>query len=365
MKEIMPNVNSEDTLLMEKLLRAGHIAHKYARRLQIVLQRSRGKSAQEIADNYAVGRSTVSTIINRYNKGGLESLLHDKTRKPGRAPISVETKNKICETACHKKPKNATHWSTRDLAKKFRVSKATVNRILRERDIKPHKVATFTLSTDEQFAEKLNDVAGLYLNPPDNAIVLCLDEKSEIQALERSAPLLPLGPHIPARQTVDYFRHGTTTLFAALDMLTGNVKGMMNKTHNSKDFISFLKKLDRECCAGKVLHIILDNYSAHKSKVTNAYLSQEKIKDRFVLHFIPTHSSWLNMVERWFAEITNKRIRRESWQSVGQLVKAIRDYIKAWNKSERKFVWTKNRRKSSPPSIKPASRCRILFETEH
>jgi transposase len=213
MKEIMPNIKDGDKTLMEKLLSAGQIAYKYARRLQIVLQRAQGKSAQTIADNYAVGRSTVSVIVKRYNAGGIESLLHDKTRKPGRTPVSVEIKNKICETACHEKPKNATHWSTRELAKKFRVSKATVNRILNERDIKPHKVTTFTLSTDGHFTEKLNDVVALYLNPPDNAIVLCMDEKSEIQALERSAPLLPLGPHIPARQTVDYFRHGTTTLF--------------------------------------------------------------------------------------------------------------------------------------------------------
>jgi transposase/transcriptional regulator with XRE-family HTH domain len=271
----------------------------------------------------------------------VEPLLRDKTRKPGKAPISNEVKNKICEVACQQKPKDATHWSTRELAKKFGVSKATVNRILRERDIKPHLVKTFKFSTDEHFADKLTDVVGLYVDPPENAVVLCVDEKSEVQALERSAPLLPLGPHIPARQTADYYRHGTTTVFAALDMLSGKVKGNINKTHKSKDFIGFLKKLDRECEKGKVLHIILDNYSAHTSKETNGYLSSDNVKGRFVLHFIPTHSSWLNMVERWFAEITNKRIRRESWESVAQLTQAIRDYIKAWNNSGRKFVWTK------------------------
>jgi transposase len=341
MKEVMPNLTDEDITLMEKLLAAGHIEYKYARRLQIVLQRGKGQSAQEIADNYAVGRSTVSTIVNRYNKRGLESLLRDKTRKPGTAPISEELKNKICEAACHENPPNGTHWSIRELGKKFGVSRTTVNNLLRSRDIKPHLVKTFTFSTDGRFEEKLTDVVGLYVNPPDNAVVLCVDEKSEVQALQRSAPLLPLGPHIPARQTADYYRHGTTTIFAALDMLTGNVKGKMNKEHKSKDFIAFLKKLDRECANGKVLHIILDNYSAHKSKETNEYLARENVKDRFVLHFIPTHSSWLNMVERWFAEITNKRIRRESWESVEQLVKAIREYIRAWNKSGRKFVWTK------------------------
>lgn len=341
MKEIIPNLKDEDKILMEKLLTVGHIEYKYARRLQIVLQRTNGKSAQEIADNYAVGRSTVSTIVRRYNEGGVESLLCDKSRKPGKAPISMELKNRICETACHEKPKNATHWSVRELAKKHGVGKTAVNTLLRERGIKPHLVKTFKFSTDEHFEEKLTDVVGLYLNPPDNAIVLCVDEKSQVQALERSAPLLPMGPHVPARQTADYYRHGTTTIFAALDMLSGNVRGKTNKQHKSADFIAFLKKLDRECEKGKVLHIILDNYSAHKSKETNRYLTSEKVKDRFALHFIPTHSSWLNMVERWFAEITNKRIRRESWESVAKLTKAIRDYIQAWNKSGRKFVWTK------------------------
>jgi transposase len=319
MKEIIPKVDNEDTTLMEKLLRAGHIAHKYARRLQIVLRRAQGKSAQEIADNYAVGRSTVSTIVNRYNSGGIEALLRDKTRKPGKAPLSEALKNKICETACHEKPQNATQWSVRSLAEKFKVGKTTVNTLLRERGIKPHLVKTFKFSTDEHFQEKLTDVVGLYVNPPDNAIVLCVDEKSQVQALERSAPLLPLGPHVPARQSADYFRHGTTTIFAALDMLTGNVKGTMNQEHQSIDFIAFLKKLDRECPKGKVLHIILDNYSTHKAKETKEYLSSDRVKERFVLHFIPTHSSWLNMVERWFAGITNKRIRRERWESVAQL----------------------------------------------
>ena len=342
MKEIIPDLGNEDKTLIEKLLSDGHIHYKYARRLQIILFRASGKSAQEIACNYSIGRSTVSTIVKRYNLGGLKALLRDKTRKPGKAPLSEVIKNKICETACHEKPKNATHWSVRELAKKFGVSKTRVNTLLRERAIKPHLVKKFTFSTDEHFEEKLNDVAGLYLNPPDNAIVLCVDEKSQVQALERSAPLLPLGPHIPARQSVDYFRHGTTTIFAALDMLTGNVKGKMNAEHKSKDFIAFLKKLDRECSKGKVLHIILDNYSAHKSRETNAYLAEDKVKGRFELHFIPTHSSWLNMVERWFAEITNKRIRRESWESVAQLTKAIRAYISAWNASGRKFVWSKN-----------------------
>jgi hypothetical protein len=231
--------------------------------------------------------------------------LRDKTCKPGTAPISVELKNKICAAACQEKPENATHWSTRSLAERFHIGKTTVNGILRERDIKPHLVKKFHFSTDSHFEEKLTDVVDLYLNPPDNAIVLCVDEKSQIQALERSAPILPLSPHVPERQSVDYYRHGTTTLFAALDMRTGNVKGICNKEHKSKDFIAFLKKLDKDCEKRKTLHIILDHYSAHKSKEAQKYLATKK--KRFALHFIPTHSSWLNMVERWFAPETQKR----------------------------------------------------------
>lgn len=232
-----------------------------------------------------------------------------------------------------------THWSTHALAKRFSPGKSTENNILRERGIRPHLEKEFRFSTDRYFAEKQTDVVGLHMNPSDNAIVLCVDEKSQIQALERSAPLLPLLPHVPAGHSADYYRHGTTTLFAALDMLTGNVKEECVSTHNSTDFIGFLKELDKECKPGKELHIIVDKYSAHKSKETKKYL-EGKTK-RFMLHFIPTHSSWCNMVERWFGELTNKRIRRESWESVKQLIAAIRSYIESWNQSSRVFKWTK------------------------
>jgi transposase len=177
------------------------------------------------------------------------------------------------------------------------------------------------------------------MEPPSNAIILCVDEKTQIQALERTQPILPIIRNVPERQTVDYERHGTTTLFAALDVLSGNVIGECKATHNAKDYVSFLKKIDAGCRKGKVLHIIVDNLSVHKSKEVKAYL--ETVPGRFEIHYIPTHSSWLNLVERWFAEITNKRIRRESWESVPQLTKAIKGYIKTWNKSGRKFVWTK------------------------
>jgi transposase len=339
MKSLVPNLVPDDKIIMEKLLAAGTIMHKYAIRLQTVLRRANGKSVAEIAEGVGINRATVSSFINRYNQGGLDSLLRDKSRKSGTPPVSEALKNRVCTAACTEKPKDATHWSTRALAKRFSLSKSTVNNILRERGIKPHLEKEFRFSTDRHFEEKLTDVVGLYMKPPDNAIVLCVDEKSQIQALERSAPLLPLMPHVPAGHSADYYRHGTTTLFAALDMLTGKVKGECSQTHNSKDFIRFLKKLDKVCEDGKELHIIVDNYSAHKSEETKKYLAGKA--GRFVLHFIPTHSSWLNMIERWFGELTNKRIRRESWESVNQLIAAIKSFIESWNESGRTFSWTK------------------------
>ena len=194
-------------------------------------------------------------------------------------------------------------------------------------------------STDPDFESKLEDVVGLYLDPPENSIVLCVDEKSQIQALERSQPILPLLPGVPERQTHDYYRHGTTTLFAALNVLSGNVIGECREKHTADDYIAFLKRLDRQCPKKQTLHIIADNYRTHKTPDVRKYLDSKP--GRYVEHFIPTHSSWLNLVERWFSEITTKRIRRESWDGVAQLEKAIDDYIMQWNKTGKKFCWVK------------------------
>jgi transposase len=286
--EVLPRLNAEDKRLTENILSAGNIKHKFAVRLQTVSRRANGEAANNIARFLGIHTNTVSCYVRRYNDGGIGALVRDKTRKPGKAPISVELKNEICRLACTVKPENATRWSTRSLAKRFKVSHGTV---------------------------------------------------SQIQALERTAPVLPMLPHVPERQTVDYERHGTTTLFAALGMLTGNVTGERGDRHRASDYIAFLKKLDRGCEKGKVLHIIADNYATHKTPEVKAYIKSKG--GRFETHFIPTHSSRLNMIERWFAEITNKRIRRESWESAGQLKKAIKDFISGWNKSGRGFKWTK------------------------
>ena len=340
MKALQPNLNLEDKDLMEKLLSTGHLEQKFAQRLQTVLLRARGKQTADIADFLGIHQSTVSLYINRYNTLGINSLLHDKTRKPGKEPVSQDIKNEICRLACNEKPKGETHWSSRTLALRTGVSHTRVSRILREYGLKPHIASKRNYSNDPDFEKKLADVVGLYLKPPENAIVWCIDEKSQIQALERSQPILPIIRNVPERQTVDCIRHGTTTLFAALDVLSGNVIGECKERHTAEDFIRFLKKVDKASDKKKVLHIVADNLSAHKTKDVYEYIKSFK-KERFVPHFIPTHSSWLNLVERWFAEITNKRIRRGSYESVEELTRAIKDYIKNWNRSGRSFTWTK------------------------
>lgn len=350
-KEVFPNASAEDLALMEKILWAGEVQHKYAIRLQAVMCRAKGRSTNDTADFLGIHVMSVSRYVRRFNDGGIESLLRDKTRLPGKAPIADDIKNEVCRIVCNEEPEGANHWSTRELAKRVGISHVAVGTILRERGLKPHLVKKFQFSTDPDFAKKLKDVVGLYLDPPENSIVFCVDEKSQIQALERSQPILPLLPGIPERQTHDYYRHGTTTLFAALNVLSGKVIGECRDQHKASDYISFLKRLDRQSPKGKALHIVADNYSAHKTKEVREYLDTKP--DRFIEHFIPTHSSWLNLIERWFAEITNKRIRRGSWSGVGELEKAIGEYIKIWNGSDRKFVWTKTAREISK-SIKKA-----------
>jgi transposase len=336
---ITPLVNEKDSMLMETLLKAGHIKHKYAVRLQTVLNRTKGFSTYSIASFLGINLNSVSNYVKRYNDGGVEALLKDKTRKPGTAPITTEVKDELTRFVCQEKPKDGTHWSTRELSTRFGISHTAVNTILRERNLKPHLVKRFQFSGDKDFINKLQDVVGLYLDPPENAIVFCVDEKSQIQALERTQPILPLRPGLPEGQTHDYERHGTTTLFAALNVASGKVIGKCKQNHKAKNYVDFLKIVDKKTPKDKVLHIIADNYSAHKGPEVKMYLKEKA--GRFVEHYIPTYSSWLNMIERWFAEITNKRIRRESWRSVKELEEAITEYIISWNKSGRRFCWTK------------------------
>ena len=235
------------------------------------------------------------------------------------------------------KPKNATHWSTRRMANKVGLSHDTIARIWQTFGVQPHRSENFQLSTDPFFVEKVRDVVGLYMSPPQNALVLCLDEKSQIQALERSQPVLPMRPGQPERQTHDYYRHGTTTLFAALDVKTGELYAQCHQRHTQKQFLTFLRKIERETPGQLDVHVIMDNYATHKTAAVRTWLARHP---RWHIHFIPTHSSWLNQVERFFAKITTERIRRGCFRSVTQLRRAIFEYIDEHNKDPKPFAWS-------------------------
>ncbi len=339
---VLPELNATERRMMERLLATESLAHKQATRLQVVLGRADGKTTSDIASVLRIHAQTVSDIVHRFNQYGVDGLLKQPNHKPGKAPVSQQVINRVLKLVQTQRPEAATHWSTRQIAKQVGISHTKVHQILRAHDLKPHLVEHFRVSTDPAFEEKLEDVVGLYLNPPDNAIVLSIDEKSQVQALERSQPILPLRPGIPERQTHDYERHGVTNLYAALNVASGQVIGSCSERHRAQEYIEFLKLVHRNTPRGKVLHLIVDNASSHDTKAVREYLA--KRSKRFVVHFTPTHSSWLNLVERWFSEITTKRIRRGSFGSVKELRRAIMDYIHHWNESGRRFVWTKSPR---------------------
>jgi len=306
-------------------------------RAQIIRLAAKGVFNHDIALQLRLSRPTVQLWRDRFLTLRLAGLEKDAPR-PGRLPrISRQKMASIINTTLQERPQDATHWSTRSMAKAHGVSNATVSRIWKEHNLKPHLVKTFKLSRDKRFVEKLHDVVGLYLNPPDKALVFCVDEKSQIQALDRTQPLLPLRPGIPAQQTHDYTRHGTTTLFAALNMLDGKVIGDWMPRHRHQEFIRFLQIINVKTPPELDLHLIVDNYGTHKHIRVQRWLKRHP---RFHLHFIPTSSSWVNMVERWFREITDKRIRRGSFKSVPDLIKAIMQYIETNNQNPHIFTWT-------------------------
>ena len=253
-------------------------------------------------------------------------------------------------------PKNATHWSVRAMAASQKVSSATVQRIWKKHKLQPHRVESFKFSNDPEFAPKVRDIVGLYMNPPDKAIVLSVDEKSQIQALDRTQPILPLRPGLPARQTHDYERHGTTTLFAALNVLEGTVIGECQPRHRHQEFLRFLNRIDQSVNPGLEIHLVLDNYGTHKHSEVKKWLTK---RPRYHVHFTPTSSSWLNQVERWFAEITRKRIRRGTFHSVRELINAIRDYIRHHTSSPRPFQWVA----SASQIIRKVSKYKEILET--
>jgi transposase len=305
-----------------------------------VLGRAGGRGTVELAEALRVHPVSISGWVHLFNEAGIEALVHDATRHPGKAPIGGEVEKEVCRLVANERPVGATHWSTREVAKRVGISHTKVNQILSEHGLKPHLVKSFRSSEDPQFRQKMEDVVGLYLDPPENSIVFCLDEKSQIQALERAQPILALRPGIPQRQTHDYIRHGTTTLFAALDVASGKVIGDCRARHTGADYLRFLKLVDNKSPKNVVLHLIVDNVASHKTKEVREYLKAKA--PRFVVHYTPTHSSWLNLIERWFAEVATKQVRRSSWQSVKEMERALLQYIKHWNKQGKKFVWTKS-----------------------
>ena len=310
---------------------------RLVQRARIIQMAAAGVPSQDIAHRLKISRPTVGLWRQRFLALRLPGLEKDAPR-PGRLPkISAKKVHAVLEATLHTLPPNATHWSTRSLAKAQRLSEATIRRIWKQHGLKPHRVKTFKLSRDKRFVEKLRDVVGLYLNPPDKAVVLCVDEKSQIQALDRTQPGLPMKPGRLGTLTHDYKRHGTTTLFAALSVLDGKVIGDCMPRHRHQEFIRFLKRIDGEPPSGLDLHLIVDNYGTHKHPRVKSWLGRHP---RFHLHFTPTSSSWLNLVERWFRELTDKRIRRGSFQSVPALIAAIKDYLDNYNQNPQVFVWS-------------------------
>jgi len=343
---------------LRHLARCGQTPQKIALRARIILAAAEGQPNHAIARQLGVSRPTVLLWRKRFASQGVPGLLKDAPRPGRRKSVNPEVVQRVVEATMHTTPPDATHWSVRSMAQAQGLSRMTVQRIWKQHRLQPYRVENFKFSKDPHFVEKLRDVVGLYLNPPDRALVLSVDEKSQIQALDRTQPLLPLRPGLPARQTHDYQRHGTTTLFAALSMLDGKVIGQCLPRHRSKEFVKFLKKIDQETPAGLDLHLIVDNYSTHKSPVVKRWLARHK---RFHLHFVPTGSSWLNMVERWFGEITRKRIRRGTFKSVRQLIEAITDYVEHYNGDPVPFVWTKD----ADMIIAKINRCKEALGTGH
>jgi transposase len=323
---------------LEALIADRNTPAKVVWRAKIVLATADGHGTNEVMRRTGKSKPCVWRWQERYIDQGVEGLLRDKTRRSRKPPLTDAVKLAVLTKTASATPPNATHWSRATMARAVGISPSSVGRIWAAAGLKPHLVRRFKVSNDPQFEEKVTDVVGLYLNPPDRALVLCVDEKSQIQALDRTQPGLPLKKGRAATMTHDYKRHGTTTLFAALDVKSGLVIGECQPRHRGKEFIRFLKRIDRTVKKGLAIHLVLDNYGTHKTAEVKAWLAKHP---RFKLHFTPTSASWLNLVERFFAEITTKRIRRGAFASVAELEEAIHDYLDRHNAAPKPFIWTK------------------------
>jgi transposase len=340
---------------LQQWLAALGTPQQVALRCRIILSAADGKPAAVIAAENHINRKTVRLWRERFNDGGLQTLWEIAPGRGRKATYDAKRIKAVIDATLQSKPSGSTHWSCRTMAEAQRISKSTVNNIWQSHNIKPHRAETFKLSRDPKFVEKLTDVVGLYLNPPDKAIVLCVDEKSQIQALNRTQPSLPLKKGRCGTMTHDYKRNGTTTLFAALNVLEGKVIGDCYKRHRHQEFLKFLRRIDREFAGETPLHLVMDNYGTHGTPEVKTWLKKHP---RFSVHYVPTSSSWLNLIERWFAELTNKRLRRDSFFSVEELIAAINDFLIRWNEKPRPFVWTA----TVDSSLTKLARCRQTLE---
>ncbi len=330
-------LNDKEQSTLEKWSRGKCTPVRLVTRAKIVLLAARGLLNKDIALEVGVGRDTVGRWRERFAQQGLSGIEKDAPRG-GRTPTKRSAQaRKIIETTTQEKPQDATHWTTRTLAKHLDVSPSMVQRVWKAYNLKPHRVKNFKVSNDKQFIEKMTDVVGLYLNPPEHALVLCVDEKTSIQALDRTQPGLPIKKGRCETMTHDYKRNGTTTLFAALELAEGRLIGTCMKKHRHQEWLKFLRQIDRETPPDKDLHLIVDNYATHKHPKVKKWLQKHP---RFNIHFTPTSCSWLNLIERWFGEITDKRIRRGVFRSEQELVEAIMRYIQSHNDNPRTYTWT-------------------------
>jgi transposase len=337
--KLEPLVLSDDERrVLEGWARRRKTAQALALRSRIILACAGGAGVSAVAADLGVSRTTAGKWRSRFLEARLEGL-NDEPR-PGRPrTVTDEHVEKVITATLERQPPGGdTHWSTRSMARSAGMSQSAVSRIWRAFGLKPHIIQTWKLSTDPQFIDKVRDVVGLYMSPPENALVLCVDEKSQIQALDRTAPCLPMLATTPARMTHDYVRNGTTSLFAAFDLASGSVIAQPYRRHRHQEFLRFLKLIDTAVPQDLNLHLVLDNYATHKTPEIQKWLLKHP---RFCLHFTPTSSSWLNLVERWFAELTNRKLRRSAHRSVTELETDIRKWINEWNKDPKPFVWTK------------------------
>ena len=331
-------LTDDERQTLQRWSRRAKSSQALALRCKIVLACAEGQTNQAVADQLGIWPQTVAKWRGRFVRGRLEGLSDEP--RPGRPRTITDTQVEqvITKTLEEPPPNHDSHWSTRSMAKATGMSQTAISRIWRAFGLKPHLVQTWKLSTDPQFIDKVRDIVGLYLDPPQAALVLCVDEKSQIQALDRTAPSLPLLPTTPARRTHDYVRNGTTSLFAALDVVSGKVISATHRRHRHQEFLKFLRTIDRSVPAGLEVHLVCDNHGTHKTPEIKRWLLRHP---RFHLHLTPTYSSWLNLVERWISELTTRKLRRSAHRSVAELEADLRAWIDAWNQDPRPFVWTK------------------------